>query len=106
MSGQPAIIGQQQQPFGVHVQTTNRQHAWQVGRQMIEDGLAVLLVTRADDKSARFVVTPKHCRLARRQRLVIHGDDIGRCDVQRRACDHLAIHRDPTFGDTGLSVTA
>ena len=76
MTCQPAIIGQQQQAFGIHVQPPDRQHPRQIGRQMVKDGLAVLLVTCADNQPARLVITPQNRRFARRQRLAIDRDDV------------------------------
>jgi len=104
MPRQPAVIGQQQQPFGIHVQTADRQHPGQACWQMVKNGLTVLFVPRADDQPTWLVVTPQHRRLARRQRLFINGDDVGRCDIECRAGNHLTIHCHATLGNARLGV--
>ena len=103
---QPAVIRQQQQPLGIHIQPTDRQHPRHVCRQCVENGLAVLFVTGADDEPTRLVIAPQARRLAVGQRLAVDGDAVGGGDVQRRAGDQLAIHRDAPVGDTRFGLAA
>ena len=92
MPGQPTIIRQQDQPFGIHVQPANRQDARQSVCQRIENGLTVFLVAVRHHQPAWLVIAPQPRRLARWQWLAINGDLIRGGDIQCRAGNHIAVH--------------
>ena len=98
MPRQTAVIGQQQEAFGIKVQPTDRQHPRQGVRKPVEDCFTSLLVTVADDQPARLVVAPQARRLTWRKRLSVDRDAVGGADVECGAENRLAIHRHPAIG--------
>src|SRR5262249_24365370 len=61
----PAIVGEQQQTFGVDVESSDTDEPRQVLRQCAENSIASLRIGMACHKAARFVVEEKTCALAR-----------------------------------------
>ena len=106
MPCQPAIIGQQDQPFGIHIQPPHGQHARQLARQRIKDCLPVLFITVCDHQPARLVIAPEPCCLASGQGLAINCDRIGSGDIQRRACNQRTIDSHPAIKNPGLGLAA
>jgi len=106
MPRQIAIIGQQQQPLGVKIEPANRQHPRHGVRKRVKDGLPPFVIPRGDDQATRFVIAPQACWLARRKRLAVDSDAVGRADVQRGTCHDLAIDCDPAIFNSLLGFTA
>ena len=71
-----------------------------------ENGVAALLVALGGDEPERLVVAPEPHRLGGGERLAVDGDLVVAGDVQRRARDHPAVHRDPAGGDHRLGHPA
>ncbi len=103
---QPAVIGEQQQPFGVHVEPPDAEQARQALGQRRENGRAFLRVDMSGHEPARLVIEEQPRALALRQRLAVDHDQIGRRDIERRRADHRAIDRHPPVGDPGLCLAA
>ena len=75
---EPAVIGQQQQAFGVEVEPADADQARQVLRQRAEDGRPALRVGMGGHEAARLVIEEQPRALARRQRLAVDGDAVAR----------------------------
>jgi hypothetical protein len=58
MARQGAVVGEQEEPLGVHVEPANRDHARQVLRQRVEHGGAPLRVLVGGDEPLGLVVAP------------------------------------------------
>ncbi len=54
-----SIIGQQEKPFGVHIQTTDCVDMTNVRGQVLEHGVTTALIIMRCHAPARFVVTPE-----------------------------------------------
>ena len=71
-AGKSAVIGQQQQAFGIDVQSANRDDARHVLRHLIENRRTVLFITMRHDKTRWFVVPPQPRRFTFRQWLAVN----------------------------------
>ena len=74
---QPAVIGEQQQAFGVEVEPADADQPRQVLRQRAEDGRPPLRVGMGGHQAARLVVEEQPRALAPRQRLAVDRDAVG-----------------------------
>src|SRR5271169_3688536 len=101
---QRAVIGQQQEPLGIQIQTADRNQPRQVLRQCIKDGGPALFVAMRSDETSRLVITPQARAFGCRQRLAVDPDVVGGGDGYRRRPKHSAIDRDPPVGDPALGV--
>src|SRR5258708_6323505 len=103
---QPAVIGQQQQAFGVEVEPADADQSRQSLRQIVEHRRPPFGVGMGGHQSARLVKHEQPRALARRQGLAIDGDDIVGGDIERRRIDHAAVDRDAALHDPFLGVAA
>lgn len=102
---QPAIIGEQQQAFGVDVQPSDRHQPRQFGRQHVEHRLAAFGVAVGGHQAGRLVEQEQACPFDRRDLGVVEMDDVGWQDVEGWRWKHLAIDLDAASGDQLLGVT-
>ena len=106
---QAAIIGQQQQPLGIDVESADRHQAGQVGEflgDIVENRRASLGIPVGGDEAARLVEQEEAGALARRQRAAVHSHAVFRRDVERGAGQNRAIDRNAAFGDPDFGVAA
>ena len=106
MPRQPAIICQQNQPFGIHIQPPDGQNAGQLACQRVKNRFACLFIAVSDHKAARLVIAPEPCCLAPGQRFAINRNAVGCCDIQCRAGNDLAIHADASVKNACLGLAA
>src|SRR6266850_4681844 len=103
---QPAVIGQQQQAFGVEIEPADADQPRQAFRQIVEHRRPSFGIGMGGHQPARLVKHEQPRALARRQRLAIDRDDIVGGDIERRRIDHAAVDRDTALHDPFLGVAA
>jgi hypothetical protein len=91
---EPAVVGQQQQPFRVHVEAADADQPRQVLRQRAEDCRPPFRVGMRRHQPARLVVAEQPRARTARQRVAIDGNAVARADVERGRGDRLAIDAD------------
>jgi hypothetical protein len=102
---QASVIGQQQHPFGVHIQTSDWEEPHRLSFEQIEDRTAALLILARGDIAARLVQQdiPQGC--LQTERLTVHDDHI-RCGIdsatQRR--NLFAVDNHSSLYDQCLSL--
>ena len=102
-----AIIGQQQQAFGVDIETTNGDHARQtVGFEVLENGLATFGILLGNHQARGLVVEPDAGALAGSQRRAIDQDLVTIGDVEGGGHHLLAVDHDAAGGDPDLGIAA
>ena len=102
---QTAIIGEQQQPFGVDVEPPDRHYAGQaMGFEMFKDRFAAFGVLFGDHEASRLMIKPDAGALPRSQRRTIHGDLVTVGDVEGRRQHLLAVDHDAPFGDPHFGI--
>jgi hypothetical protein len=84
MPRQRTIICQQQQAFGVVIQSPNRHHTWQVFRQQVEYRLATIRIVICSDAPGRFVKAEHPGRLRSANGFPVDAYAIERLQHQRR----------------------
>ena len=105
-AGERAVIGEQQQPFGIEIEPADADQAGQVAGQMLEHGRPALRVGVRGQKPARLVIEEQPRALARRQRFAVDLDAVARGDVERGRADHRAVDGDAPGGDPRLGLAA
>src|SRR5450631_2232438 len=101
---QPAVIGQQQQAFGVEIEPADADQPRQALRQIVEHRRPPFRVGMGGHQPARLVKHEQPGAFARRQRLAVDGDDIVGGDVERRRIDQAAVDGDAALHDPFLGV--
>ena len=101
---QPAVIGEEQQPLGVHVEAADADQPRQVLGQGAEDRLAAFRVGMGRHQAARLVAQEQPGPRPSGQRLAVDGDAVPRPDIEGRGVDRLAVDRDAPGGDPGLGL--
>jgi hypothetical protein len=103
---QGAVIGQQQQPFGVHIEPADGDRRRQFLRQPVIDGRPAFWIAAGGQPAGWFVIPPQTRRLTVGQGLAVDQYvGLGR-HIQRRAIDHLTIYLDPAQGDPAFRLAA
>ncbi len=105
-AGETAVIGQQQQAFGIDVEAADGQDARQVVRQVFEDRRAALRVGIGRHQAGRLVVEPEARALDAADRHAVHFDAVGEGDVDDGGIQHRAVHADAAFHDHALDIAA
>ena len=105
-AGEPAVIGEQQQAFGVDVEPADRHHAGQVLGQVVEDRRAAFRVAGRGHEAARLVVEPQARALLGGQGLAVDGDPVGGGHVDGGALQHLAVEGHAALRDHRLRIAA
>ena len=103
-AGETTIIGEQQQPFGVDVETTDGNETWQAFRQCIENGRATFGVAIRRHKTARLVEHKQARALALSERLAIHRDAIFWRHIDGGALKLFAIHGNAALRNPKLGI--
>src|SRR5882672_503279 len=103
---QAAVIGEEEQPLGAHVEAADAYQAREVFRQCRKDGRPALRIEARGHEPARLVIEKQPRALALRQRLAIDHDGVFRCHIEGRRGDGRAIDRDAAGRDEGLGLTA
>ncbi len=85
-TGQPAVIGQKQQAFGIDVEAADRHNARQVFRQVVENRRAAFRIGIGGHQTGGLVVEPQARALDAADRHAIDFDLVGQCHVDDRAC--------------------
>ena len=101
---QRAIVGQQQQAFGIEVEPPDRHHARQLFRQVVEHGRAALFIAGRGHQPFGFVIQPQPRRFGFGEGLAIDTDAVLGRHVQRRAVDDAAVDGNLTQFDHPLGL--
>jgi tRNA(adenine34) deaminase len=101
---QLAVIGQQQQAFGVQVQAADRDQARQVLGQRLEHRRPALGVVVGGHQPGGLVIAEDPRRLALGHQLAVDGEEVARADLDRRGGQHLAVDRHATGFDQPLDL--
>src|SRR6185312_9920953 len=102
-----AIVGEQQQAFGVDVEASDGDDTRQALLfERLEDGGAAFRVLLGDHEAGGLVVEPDAGALAGLQRLAIDLHLVLFGDVESGGADHLAVDGDAAVLDPELGVTA
>ena len=104
--GEPAVVGEKQQPLGVDVEPADGDDPRQVVGEPVEHGRAPFRVTGGGDDAARLVQQPEPGALAGGQGLAVDRDAVGFGDVDRRRGQDLAVEGDAAGLDHRLGVAA
>ena len=104
--GEFTVIREKQKPLGVDVEAAHGNDAGNVVRQFLENGRPALGVLRRGYEPGGLVIAPEPRRLLRRQRLAVHDDGLAAGDIEGRAFQHLAIHRDAALLDELFRLAA
>ena len=105
-AGKPAVVGEQQQAFGVDVEPAHRHHAGQILGQVVEDRRAAFRVAGRGHEAARLVVEPQARALLGGEGLAIDGDPVGGGHVDGGALQHLAVEGHAALRDHRLRIAA
>jgi len=105
-AGQRAVIGEEQQAFGIEVEPADADEAGQGWRQALEDGRPALRVGVRRHQAARLVIEEEPRAIARRQRFAIDGDAVAGGHIERWRQDDLAIDDNAPGGDPKLRLAA
>jgi len=103
-AGELAVVGEQQQPFRVHVEPADRDDPRQIRRQVLEHRRPPLRVVVRGHEPARLVVAPEPRRCLLRDRLAVDGDAAPLVDDDGGRLQHLAVDRHPAFRDPALRL--
>jgi hypothetical protein len=103
---QRAIIGQQQQPFGVEIKPAHRMGGLQLLGQNIAQNFAPFRVARRGDDALVLVIKPKPGALSLRQGRTINLDPVLFGDRHSRCGEQLAVQLHPAIGDPGFRIAA
>ena len=103
---QSAVIGQQQQAFGVDVETADSDHARQALRQGTEHGRTAFGIPSRGHQTARLVIEEQPCALALGQRIAVDQNDIALGHIQCRTGQYHAIDGDAAFLDPHFGIAA
>jgi len=103
---QSAVIGEQQQAFGVEIEPADRDQPRQSFRQVVEHGRPSLGIGMRGHQAARLVEHEQPRALARRQRLAVDRNHIVAGDVERRRVDDAAVDGDAALRDPFLGIAA
>ena len=104
MTRQPAVIGEQQQAFGIDVEAADRNHPPEIAGQRVEHRPPALLVAMAGDQAARLVIAPQAGRLGGAEGLAVDHHRVVRGDGDRRGGQGGAVDRDPAGFDPALRL--
>ena len=105
-AGKSAIVGKQQQAFGVDIEAADGDDARQALGQGFEDCRATFRIARRGHEAARLVVHPQARALALGERLAVDHDAVLGAHVEGRAVDDLAVHLHAAGGDPLFGVAA
>ena len=103
---EPAVVGEQQQPFGVDVEPADGDHARQVGRQRRENRLPALRIARGGDEPPGLVEQKEARAFGRGERLAVDAHVVVSLTLKAGLLSTLPLTADPALGDPGLGVAA
>ena len=104
-AGQRPVIGEQQQAFGVQVQTTDGDQPRQPGRQGLEDGGAPRRIGVGGHQAGGLVIAEEAGRLAVVHHLAVDGEDVVGLDLDRRRGQNLTVQGHPAGLDQALHLS-
>ena len=96
---QPAVVGQQQQPFGVEVEPPDIENPRHPLGHLVKDGAAALFVLLGRHKAQGLVIKPQTGFLRGVDRLAVDRHLVGRAHIERGGLDLLAVHADASGQD-------
>src|SRR6478736_6139681 len=102
----PAIIGEQQQPFGIDVEPADADQPRQTLRQRPENRIASLRIGMSRHQPARLVIEEKPGAFARPQRRPIDRNLIGRRDVECGRRNNGSVDRHAPCRNPGFSLAS
>lgn len=103
---QAAVIGQQQQAFGIDVEATDRKNPRQTFRQVVEHGGTAFRIGIGRHQAAGLVVEPQARALDAADRHAIDFDLVVQRHVDDRRVENLAVQGDAAVEDHPLDVAA
>ena len=101
-----AVIGEQQQAFGVEIKPANADQARKIFRQRAEYGGAAFRIAVGRDQPARLVIEEEPGALALRQRRTVDHDHVGIADIQRGRGDDRRIDAHASLGNPLFGLAA
>ncbi len=106
MAGQFAVVGEQQQTFGIEVQAPHAHDARHIFGQMLEHRRPALRVPGGRNGAGSLVVAPYARLVGRGDRPPVDGDGVPSRDVDGRRGQHRAVHGHAAFGDHPFRIAA
>ena len=101
-----AVIGQQQQAFGVDVEAADRHDARQAFRQVVENGRAAFRIGVGGHQAGRLVVEPQAGALYAADRHAVDLDAVGQRGVDDGRLQKRAVQPHAAFGNHALDIAA
>ncbi len=101
-----AVVGQEKKPLRVEIEPADGDEPRQLFGERFENGGPSLRVFVGGHAALRLVVPPQARRLAPRERLAVHEDDVGGRNVQSSALDYGAVHRNAFFPNQDFGVSS
>ena len=102
--GQPAVIGQQQQPLGIQIQPPDADHPRQARRQRLEHRRPVLRVPMRGHQPDRLVIAPQPCPRRRINQLAVDHHEVVRLDEGRGMANDSVVQLHPPLGQQLLGI--
>jgi len=106
LSGEAAIVGQQQQTFREVVEAAHGDDPRHALGQRVEDGAASLGIARRHHLARRLVIAPHARAVGGGQGLAVDLDDAFFGDDAGRGLQHLAVDLDATLRDPAFGIAA
>ena len=103
-AGKTAIVGEQQQAFGIDIETADGEHTRQFTRQIVEDGRAAFRVGIGRHQTGGLVVKPQARALGAANRHAVDFDLVGQRGVHHRRIQLDAVQRYAAFHDHALDI--
>ncbi|MNK69318.1 hypothetical protein D3C87_887010 [compost metagenome] len=105
-AGKTAIIGEQQQAFGIDIEAADGQNARQFARQIVENGRAAFRVGIGRHQTGGLVIEPQARALGTANRHAVDFDLVGQRGVDDRCIQLDAVQRHAAFHDHALDIAA
>ncbi len=106
MPGERAIVGEEEQPFGIEIEAADRDHPGRLGGQRVEHRGAPLRVVVGRHQALWLVIAPQPGGLGGGQRGTVDEDFVARGDVPSRGLQRLPVDGNPPLVDPALGLTA
>ena len=103
---QPAIIGKQQKPLCIDIETPDTVHPWKTGGQFLKHCGATIGITLGGHQAGRLIIPPQARRVGLANRFTVNADMVFISDVKGRCAQLAAIDRHPPIDNHFFRITA